>query len=579
MHIRILRRLRRRKSATLAIGAVCLCAIGFAFYNGMRSIQRSVERRKLANQAADAMRQGEWKAAVGFLSAAQRLAPDDWSIARELQIAQNMERVREIEIRHRSALLRAEEPPPALPYRSAPFAERKPLLEWQDRIARAQRDRADCESELDQLLLMTLGLDPGFLPARERIAKFHLAQWKEEMSWGNLKEARHHADVVERFGTERQHHSILGPAKVAITTSPKAIAHLFKYEERERRWFPLPCNRDGQTREVEIPSPDPVPLDATAAEKSRGRHLSAFPLNKTSYNEVSLPIQLPPGSYLLVLNSPGFVELRVPILLEPNAVEEAHLALLRPEQVPEGSAYVAPGRFVTGGDRAIVESRRGTPVSLKGFFIYTYPVAHREYLLYLNDREWHPASKAVKRLPTYLAPGEEITDDRRIFSLGDMCPEYAPVTRISWDDANDYAAWKTKRCAEKWRFRLPTEEEYEKAIRGVDGRFYPWGSYYVTTFAGSVSSRGGDFSERSRIEEVGQFPTDESVYGVKDCVGAQCWTATPSPGDDGYYLLKGGGMAGDMSSMRCGYRVRNIARARPVGVGFRLAADLPDGEK
>ena len=51
---------------------------------------------------------------------------------------------------------------------------------------------------------------------------------------------------------------------------------------------------------------------------------------------------------------------------------------------------------------------------------------------------------------------------------------YDPIVNVTFKDAQEFCAWVAARTGHK--LRLPTEEEWEKAARGTNGKKYPWGN-------------------------------------------------------------------------------------------------------
>lgn len=130
--------------------------------------------------------------------------------------------------------------------------------------------------------------------------------------------------------------------------------------------------------------------------------------------------------------------------------------------------------------------------------------------------------------------------------------ENLPATHITYDQAAAYAAWAGK--------RLPTEEEWEKAARGTDGRRYPWGDIWearrvaqrprpklpdllgANSF-GPVDAPSGQacFSEPTRMRPVGSVPAGVSPYGCYDMAGSAWeWVQGHYNGNPEQRILRGG---------------------------------------
>ncbi len=111
---------------------------------------------------------------------------------------------------------------------------------------------------------------------------------------------------------------------------------------------------------------------------------------------------------------------------------------------------------------------------------------------------------------------------------GKTCPtemKDMPVVYVDLDDARAFAKWAGK--------RLPTEEEWQLAAQGSDGRKWPWGAAFDASLCNGSSATP---------TPVKQFPNGRSPFGCYDMVG-NVWQWTESVRDDGYtrfVMIRGG---------------------------------------
>ena len=96
-----------------------------------------------------------------------------------------------------------------------------------------------------------------------------------------------------------------------------------------------------------------------------------------------------------------------------------------------------------------------------------------------------------------------------------------PVVGVSWYECVAYCRWLSAEAGRQ--YRLPTEAEWEKGARGVDGRQYPWGDKFE---ASRLNASEGEQIVNG-ITPVGIYPTGASPNGAFDCAGNVWeWCAT-----------------------------------------------------
>lgn len=109
-----------------------------------------------------------------------------------------------------------------------------------------------------------------------------------------------------------------------------------------------------------------------------------------------------------------------------------------------------------------------------------------------------------------------------------------PVVLVSWEDAQAFAAWLNKKFAGNlppgWKFRLPTEDEWEYTARCGDRRIYPWGNAWPPAY--------GNFSDLTARRDL----TDWSgIRGYDDGYPVSCPVTASGVNEWGIY-----GMAGNV---------------------------------
>lgn len=331
----------------------------------------------------------------------------------------------------------------------------------------------------------------------------------------------------------------------------------------------------------------PVRTESRRSVLGEGIDLGSTPLEA---------VELPAGSWMLLLSAPGCDEVRYPVHLIRNEHwdgvhpdgEARVVRMLAHGVVGPHERYVPCGWTVAGGDPQAIDPRVRKRVWVDGFIMARLPVTNAAYVDWLTSRArdgedvgpWLPRTpdgQGAKGVPIvrWSEGAYRLPDGKE----GDALRPDAPVVLVDVFSAEAYAAHHGA--------RLPTAPEWEKAARGVDGRTFPWGDFVDPSFCCMLQSHEG----RPLPRGVEEFPADVSPYGVVGLAGharewcANTWVrddsdvvdqAAAAPRfDEGPREIRGGSWLSSERLVRAARRSGATPSLRKETVGFRLARSLP----
>lgn len=190
--------------------------------------------------------------------------------------------------------------------------------------------------------------------------------------------------------------------------------------------------------------------------------------------------------------------------MSPAAKDKTIAAIVKDPRAGE-LVYIPPGRFLMGSLKSEPGSwpmeRPQHPVEIKqGFYIGKYEVTHPEFVRFVKETKYKTdAEKSEKGGGGYMAEQQGIVNWNRRFSWKDPgFPQSSrsPVVNISWNDAVAYCDWLTRQDG-RYRFRLPTEEEWEYCARAGTKSAYVWGDKQES-MVGNENASDQSLSKRLR---------------------------------------------------------------------------------
>ena len=251
------------------------------------------------------------------------------------------------------------------------------------------------------------------------------------------------------------------------------------------------------------------------------------------------------------------------------------------------------GEFVMGSNISRADEKPAHRAKVSCFYLAKYETTEQHWQAFIDaNPQW---DKSRVKETTFIGKYLEHWRGRR---YADGTAD-RPVRCVSWNMAKAYCGWVGG--------RLPTEAEWERAMRGTDARVYPWGNDWDRTKCNCAAYWADrDLPDRMArkkasqdnalgpmdVAAVGTFPSDLGPYGVFDMAGnvsewtSSMWLPYPYNVDDGretavppgLRVVRGGHFLAHDGYCRASYRPGHVVTTCHAAFGFRVCVSVRGSE-
>jgi len=240
---------------------------------------------------------------------------------------------------------------------------------------------------------------------------------------------------------------------------------------------------------------------------------------------------------------------------EETAAEEI-LPMLQWCDIPYGTVAISS---LVGADEEFGEMI----VQVDNFVMSMYPVTNAQFDIfakaedgYKNARWWDFSDHALR----WFKQGKGIAESR-------FAGDERPRENVNWYEASAFANWLGSLL--KMKVALPTIAQWQRAAKGDDDRYFPWGDDYDEERCNTLESG------LKMTTPVNRYHKGASPYGVYDMAGNLWeWTmntaAAAEDGRDQRRAVAGGSFVSPCDRAQTSFRYYLEPRVRYSSIGIRL---------